>query len=139
MDKMKKYSTKLNLIKSSKKNNRWKNLIGKTKGLRRSNTSKETNMPNENEKNNEKLEEDYQILMEELNHANNLIDYFLVIGISPEIFKEEWLYNTDLEELNQKYQKELEPKIISFFPPITKNTICFDESIISHCFPRGYN
>ena len=84
-------------------------------------------------------EKEYQKLVEELNKANNLLDYFLVIGVPPEICIQDWLYQSDLSELNTKYKKDLEPKVISYFPPITKKTISFDESIINHCFPKGFN
>ena len=106
------------------------------------NNSKEANnniINNKIQKEKEQNEKEYQKLVEELNKANNLLDYFLVIGVSPDIFLQNWLYQSYLEELNEKYKKELEPKIISYFPPITKKTISFDESIISHCFPNGYN
>ena len=83
-------------------------------------------------------EKEYQKLVGELNKANNLVDYFLVIGVPPEILVQNWLYQSTIDELNSKYKKELEPKIISSFPPITKETISFDESIINHCFPNGY-
>ena len=83
-------------------------------------------------------EREYQKLVEELNKANNLLDYFLVIGVPPEILVQNWLYHSSIDELNSKYKKELEPKIISYYPPITKETISFDESIINHCFPNGY-
>ena len=94
-----------------------------------------------NKKEKEKIqnEKEYQNLVEELNKANNLLDYFLVIGVPPDIFLQNWLYQSSLEELNSKYKKELEPKVISYFPPITKKTISFDESVINHCFPNGYN
>ena len=91
------------------------------------------------QKEKEQNEKEYQNLIEELNKANNLLDYFLVIGISPEILTQSWLYQSDIDELKTKYKKELEPKIISYFPPITKKTISFDESIINHCFPNGFN
>ena len=101
------------------------------------NTQKDIkNMKEQKEK--EQNEKEYQKLVEDLNKANNLLDYFLVIGIPPQICIQNWLYESDLSELNAKYQKELEPKIISYFPPITKNTISFDESIINHCFPNGF-
>ena len=83
-------------------------------------------------------EREYQKLVGELNKANNLLDYFLVIGVPPEILVKNWLYQSTIDELNSKYKKELEPKIISYYPPITKETISFDESIINHCFPNGY-
>ena len=104
--------------------------------------SKETNnniINNKIQKEKEQNEKEYQKLVEELNKANNLLDYFLVVGVPPDIFHQNWLYQSNLEELNTKYKKELEPKVISYFPPITKKTISFDESIINHCFPNGYN
>ena len=94
---------------------------------------------NKEQKEKEQSEKAYQALIEELNKANNLLDYFVVIGVPPDIFTQDWLYETSLEELNTKYKEKLEPKIISYFPPITKETISFDESIINHCFPNGYN
>ena len=93
---------------------------------------------NDDNQKKEENEKEYQNLIEELNIANNLLDYFLVIGVSPEILLQNWLYTSTVDELNSKYKKELEPKIISYFPPITKRTISFDESIINHCFPNGY-
>ena len=85
------------------------------------------------------FEEDknFQQIKEELNKASNFIDYFLIIGVEPNIFKNDWLYKDGFEELNKK--EELKPKIISYFPPFEKTTIAFDDSIIMHCFPNGYN
>ncbi len=83
-------------------------------------------------------DEDYNKLKEELDKANNFIDYFLVVGVEPEIYKNDWLYECDVDELNHKYKEQLEPKIISSFPPFEKHTISFDESILMHCFPNGY-
>ena len=83
-------------------------------------------------------DEDYNKLKDELDKANNFIDYFLVVGVEPEIYKNDWLYKCDVDELNKKYKEQLEPKIISSFPPFEKHTISFDESILMHCFPNGY-
>ena len=83
-------------------------------------------------------DEEYNKLKDELDKANNFIDYFLVVGVDPEIFKNNWLYENDADELNKKYKEQLEPKIISSFPPFEKHTISFDESILMHCFPNGY-
>ena len=101
------------------------------------NITENKNIKEQKEK--EQNEKEYQKLIEELNKANNLLDYFLVIGVPPEICIQDWLYQSDLSELNTKYKKELEPKVISYFPPITKKTISFDESIINHCFPKGFS
>ena len=134
MDVFKKNSTKTGLKRYTIKKNNRKILLEKTKTLSKSKTIKnEGENPQE-----ERIEEEYNNLLEGLNNANNLIDYFLVIGVPPEIFEKLWLYNSDIDELNTKYQKELFPKIISYFPPMTKKTISFDDSIISHCFPKGY-
>ena len=83
-------------------------------------------------------DEDYNKLKDELDKANNFIDYFLVVGVDPEIYNNNWLYECDADELNKKYKEQLEPKIISSFPPFEKHTISFDESILMHCFPRGF-
>ena len=81
---------------------------------------------------------DYKNIRQELDKGYNFIDYFLVIGVEPEIYKNDWLYNTDIEIINTKYKDEIKPKIISSFPPFEKTTISFDESILNHCFPNGY-
>ena len=92
--------------------------------------------PEEEIKVNFEENKNFQQIKEELNKASNFIDYFLVIGVEPSIFKNQWLYHNSFEELNQK--EELKPKIISYFPPFEKQTIAFDDSIIMHCFPNGY-
>ena len=81
----------------------------------------------------------FKTLKLELNKGANFIDYFVEIGVDPSIYKKGWLYDNDitLEELNKK--QELQPKIISYFPPFEKETISFDDSIIKHCFPDGFN
>ena len=121
-DKIKNLKNELNNQKKGNNNNKSKN----------EKTFKEQKEKEQNEK-------EYQNLVEELNKANNLLDYFLVVGVPPDISIQNWLYQSDISELNTKYKKELEPKIISYFPPITKKTISFDESIINHCFPNGFN
>ena len=83
-------------------------------------------------------DEEYIKLKDELDKANNFIDYFLVIGVEPEIYKKEWLYENDINELNKEYKQFLKPKIISSFPPFEKHTISFDDSILTHCFPNGF-
>lgn len=60
-------------------------------------------------------DEEYNKLKDELDKANNFIDYFLVVGVDPEIYKNNWLYECDADELNKKYKEQLEPKIISSF------------------------
>ena len=81
---------------------------------------------------------DFKELKEKLDKGNNFIDYFLVIGQEPTIYREKWLYTSDLSELNDKYKEQLKPKIISSFPFFEKSTIAFDETILIHIFPNGY-
>ena len=84
-------------------------------------------------------DKDFEHMKEELNKATNFIDYFCVVGLPPKVFLESWLYESNVEELNEKYKDNLQPKITSSFPPFEKQTIAFDESVISHCFPKGFN
>ena len=66
---------------------------------------------------------------------NNYIDYFIEIGIKPEIFKQNILYNSSsLEELNSK----LKPQIISKFPDLNKKSIVINAKIIGQIFPNGF-
>ena len=81
---------------------------------------------------------DFEKIQQELDRGNNFIDYFLVIGLEPEIYKKKWLYTEEFDILTTKHKDEIKPKIISSFPPFEKTTISFDESILNHCFPNGY-
>lgn len=83
-------------------------------------------------------DDDYIKLKEELDQANNLIDYFLILGLEPNIFMNKWLYENDLDTINKVYKEELKPKILSSFPCFEKHTIAFDDSILTHCFPDGF-
>ena len=89
---------------------------------------------------NESIEndDDYIHLKEELDKANNLIDYFLVLGLEPNIAMNSWLYENDLDNLEKLYGEKLKPKVLSSFPCFEKHTIAFDDSILSHCFPDGF-
>ena len=82
--------------------------------------------------------EEFKKMKEELNKGTNFIDYFLTIGLDPEIFNQDWLYNNELDDLNENYKDKLKPKITSYFPPYPKTKIFFDDSIIQHCFPNGF-
>ncbi len=67
---------------------------------------------------------------------NNYIDYFIEIGVKPEIFKKEFLYNTSsLNDIN----KNLKPVIISKFPESNKKSIIINNIIINQIFPHGFN
>ena len=102
--------------------------------------SSEEQLKELSEKNLKLLEEnkDYKDVKEKLDNGNNFIDYLLVIGQEPSIYREKWLYSENLETLNSKYKEQLKPKIISYFPPFEKSTIAFDDSILMHIFPNGY-
>ena len=49
-------------------------------------------------------DDDYIKLKEELDKANNLIDYFLILGLEPNIFMNKWLYENDLDNKNKVYK-----------------------------------
>ena len=68
---------------------------------------------------------------------NNYIDYFIEIGVKPEIFKQDFLYESSINELNIK----LKPEIISKFPDINKKSIIINNNneLISQVFPHGIN
>ena len=81
---------------------------------------------------------DFKELKEKLDKGNNFIDYFLVIGQEPTLYREKWLYTSDITELNEKFKNQYKPKIISSFPFYEKSTISFDDTILIHIFPSGY-
>ena len=83
-------------------------------------------------------DKDFEHMKEELDKATNFIDYFLVVGLPQKIFMEKWLYESTLEELNEKFKENWQPKVASYFPPFEKHTIAFDDSVILHCFPTGF-
>jgi hypothetical protein len=60
-----------------------------------------------------KLNDEMQLLDED----NNYIDYFIELGVKPEIYKEKFLYDaSSLNEIDQK----LNPEIIGKFPRSNK-------------------
>ena len=74
-----------------------------------------------------------------LNMAQTLEEYFLLIGVDPKISSNKKLYITPISELNEYYSKsDFKPKILSKFPPMKKSYINIDESIIELCFNDGY-
>jgi len=81
---------------------------------------------------------EYEQMKEDLDKATNFIDYFLTVGMPPSIFLESWLYESDVEDLNEKFKESYQPKVTSYFPPYEKHTIAFDDSVILHCFPTGF-
>lgn len=75
-------------------------------------------------------------LTKDIDKGNLLIDYFLTIGINEELMFNDWLYNTNFEELRQS--NRITASIINKFPPIDKTSINIDENIIQHCFINGF-
>ena len=88
-----------------------------------------------NRKNKEEL---FKSLNDKLNEGYNFVDYFLTIGSNPKIFQNNWLYESDISELNNKYKEEIKPIIINKFPSNDKKIVGLDEAIILHCFPNGF-
>ena len=72
------------------------------------------------------------------NLGYNFVDYFLTIGVEPSVFKEKWLYESDISLLNNQYKEELKPILINRFPKNDKQLVGLDDAIIKHCFPNGY-
>ena len=66
---------------------------------------------------------------------NNFIDYFIEVGVKPEIFKNKVLYECDdPDEINQY----LIPQIITKFPNFDKKTVVIENSMIHQIFPQGF-
>ena len=82
--------------------------------------------------------EDFKNLKSELDKGYNFLDYFLEIGLEPEIYKNNWLFDLDYDEIQEKHKDDIKPKIISAFPHFEKSTTSWSESILNHCFPNGY-
>ena len=94
---------------------------------------------NYNEKRTSSLKKLKTEIKQNLSKPQTLEEYFLVIGVDPKICAKEYLYNTSIEELNDYYSKnDFKPKILSKFPPINKQYINVDSSLIELCFPEGY-
>ena len=74
-----------------------------------------------------------------LTKPQTLEEYFLIIGVDPKICLKEYLYNTSLNDLNEYYSKDdFRPKILSKFPPINKQYINIDASLIDIVFQDGF-
>ena len=77
--------------------------------------------------------------IERIKKAQTLEEYFILIGVDPQISVNEDLYKTPIVSLNEKYsESDFKPKILSKFPPINKKYINIDETIIDLCFPNGF-
>ena len=76
-----------------------------------------------------KKHEDYlNNLKKELDKGNNFVDYFISIGLNQDIIFNDFLYENDLETLNNS--ELIKPEILSKFPPIEKTKINIDENVI---------
>ena len=67
----------------------------------------------------------------------SFIDYFAIIGLDPKICLNNYLYTTSPQDLNELYNKEIIPEILTKYPPYKKTYINIDESLITLCFPNG--
>ena len=76
-------------------------------------------------------------LKQRINRAENLFEYFVIIGLDPKIASKNFLYELSSSDISQFHSDELKPKIISKYPPIEKTYINIDENICELCFPEG--
>ena len=66
---------------------------------------------------------------------NNYIEYFIEIGITPNIFSNNNIPpNSKIKDINQK----LKPQIISKFPHFDKQSMAIDSTIVDYVFPNEY-
>lgn len=64
----------------------------------------------------------------DLINSNNLIDYFLVIGLNSEAIFNDFLYHDDIYSVNSS--DLLKPEFVSVYPPIEKLDFILDNTII---------
>ena len=67
-------------------------------------------------------------LKTELDKGNNLIEYFITIGITEDVIFNNFLYETDIMTINSS--DLIKPEILSKFPPIEKKNVTIDENIL---------
>ena len=66
---------------------------------------------------------------------NNFIEYFIEIGVTPNIFSNNNIQpDFNLNQINSK----LKPEIISKFPHFDKQSMAIDSTIIEYIFPKEY-
>lgn len=75
-----------------------------------------------------------QKMKSHLDKEGNLIDYFLVCGLSPSKCEEESLYSVSPDSS----PLEIAPEILSKLPPFDKTNIGIDEGILNYLFPEGF-
>ena len=67
---------------------------------------------------------------------NNFIDYFVEVGVKPEIFKNKYLFNS--ESIND-FNANILPQILTKFPKIDKKYIVIESTLVQQIFPHGFN
>lgn len=77
-------------------------------------------------------------LQNELNVAQTFAEYFLILGIDPRISMRNYLYNTEPNEILKFYSNKIKPEILSKYPPMKKDYINVDNSILDICFPNNF-
>ena len=66
---------------------------------------------------------------------NNYIDYFIEVGVKPEIFKNNFLYESKTTE---EIDENLIPQIICKFPVSDKRNIVIENIMVNQIFPKGF-
>jgi len=66
---------------------------------------------------------------------NNYIDYFMEIGVKPEIFKFNFLYEANTPE---EISENLTPQIICKFPISDKRNVVIENVMVNQVFPKGF-
>ena len=66
---------------------------------------------------------------------NNYIDYFMEIGVKPEIFKYNFLYEAKTKE---EISENLIPQILCKFPISDKRNIVVENVMVNQIFPQGF-
>ena len=66
---------------------------------------------------------------------NNYIDYFMEVGVKPEIFKNNYLYESKTTE---EIDENLIPQIICKFPVSDKRNIVIENIMVNQIFPKGF-
>ena len=103
---------------------------------RDSNSNTNTNTKTKNNNDIKSYKNILEVKKKYFEEDNNLIDYFLVVGENPEIFKNRFLYDFDsTDDINAL----LEPQIITKFPKMDKKYIVLENTILQQIFPHGFH
>ena len=106
----------------------------KNKNNNEINTNSELNISNNLDKDKEKNISEFK---QRINRPGNLIEYFAIIGLDPKIASKNFLYEISANDMEEFYQDELKPKLITKYPPLKKPYINIDKNICELCFPKG--